>query len=74
ARSEAGIPWGLGAERAHLLFLLLTPTASPEAQVDLIRRISGLLESAFVLERLRSAATAKEIFDVIRDGEAAALG
>ncbi len=74
ARSESGIPWGLGGERAHLLFFVLTPTTSPEAQVDLIRRISGLLESAYVIERLRTAATAKEILDVIRDGEAAALG
>ena len=54
---------------AHLLFFLLTPAGAPREQVRLLARVARLLESEYVAERLRHAATATDILEVVREGD-----
>ncbi len=74
ARSPAGIYFGPKSDdRANLLFLLLTPAATPRAQVRLLSRIAALRESDYVWERMQSAESASEIIDAMRSGEEMAI-
>lgn len=70
ARSKKGIPVEQREERAHLIFLLLTPADAPREQVRLVARIARLLESEYVAERLKGAETPQEILELIREGDA----
>ena len=73
-RSQNGIPYRGTTERAHLLFVLLTPTGQPRVHQRLQAVIATLLdESEFIPERLRTAATAAEVLDILRTGEQATL-
>jgi len=73
-RSPQGIPYPGTTEKAHLLFVLLTPAGQPRIHQRLQAVIATLLdESEYVQERLRTAETAAEILDVIRTGEQASL-
>lgn len=75
ARSDQGIPVDakLG-ERAHLLFILLTPAANPRVHQRLQARIAAIMDnSEYVDERLREATDAATAYDVIRTGEQAAI-
>lgn len=74
ARSEQGIPLPNREEKAHLLFILLTPLQSPHLQARLLARIGGIMESEFVEERLHTARTPQEVIEAIRAGETAVLG
>jgi CBS domain containing-hemolysin-like protein len=72
-----GIPVDAGPgrhERAHLLFMLLSPAGMPRVHQRLQARIVAVLENSdFVVERLRAAASAEEVVEVLRTGEQAAL-
>ncbi len=71
-RSEEGIPYRLTQERAHLLFVLLTPAGQPRVHQRLQAIIATLLdESDFIPERLKTAETPTEILDILRTGEQA---
>ena len=73
-RSENGIPYRGTIERAHLLFVLLTPTGQPRVHQRLQAIIATLLdESEFIPERLRTARTPAEIVEILRTGEQATL-
>ena len=73
-RSEKGIPYRGTTERAHLLFVLLTPTGQPRVHQRLQAVIATLLdESEFIPERLQTATTAAEVLDILRTGEQATL-
>lgn len=73
-RSEKGIPYRGTTERAHLLFVLLTPTGQPRVHQRLQAIIATLLdESEFIPERLRTARTPAEVLDILRTGEQATL-
>ena len=73
-RSEKGIPYRGTTERAHLLFVLLTPTGQPRVHQRLQAIIATLLdESEFIPERLRTANTPTEVLDILRTGEQATL-
>lgn len=73
ARSEQGIPVKGRPERAHFLFILLTPTGEPRAQVRLLARIASLVQSDYVLERLNLAQSGHEVVDAIRAAESIAV-
>lgn len=74
ARSANGIYFGPKTEdRAHLLFILLTPAATPRAQVRLLSRIASLRESDYVWERLQNAESAAEVLDAMHSGEEIAI-
>ncbi len=74
ARSKPGIYFGPKPEdRAGLLFVLLTPSSQPRAQVRLLARIASLRESDYVWERLGDAADAAQVLDAIRSGEEMAI-
>jgi CBS domain containing-hemolysin-like protein/mannitol/fructose-specific phosphotransferase system IIA component (Ntr-type) len=73
-RSEDGIPVAGTGERAHLLFVLLSPLNAPAVQVRLLTRIAGILDSETVAARLRDAPTPEAVIEAIRAGEQAVLG
>ena len=73
-RSQNGIPYRGTTERAHLLFVLLTPTGQPRVHQRLQAVIATLLdESEFIPDRLRTATTPVEVLDILRTGEQATL-
>ncbi len=74
ARSEDGIPVKGGREKAHLLFILLTPAGSSRLQPRMLARIVGLMESEYVWERLHEAKHPEAILEAIAAGDPAALG
>lgn len=69
ARSDAGIPIKGREDKAHFLFVLLTPSGSPRVQVRLLARICGLIDSEYVVERLRRADTHAAVVEAIRAAE-----
>lgn len=73
AQSKAGIPVKGATERAHLLFMLLTPLSAPQHQVRLLARISGLMQSEYVVECLRDFQDPAALLEVIRAADPALL-
>ncbi len=69
ARSDEGIPIKGREEKAHLIFILMTPAGSPRVQVRLLARICGLIASEYVAERLRSASSPAAVVEAIRAAE-----
>jgi mannitol/fructose-specific phosphotransferase system IIA component (Ntr-type) len=43
-------------------------------QLRLLARIAGLLDSEYVIDRLREAATADEVIEVLRAADPGAIG
>lgn len=73
-RSRKGVPYRGTTERAHLLFVVLTPAGQPRVHQRLQAVIATLLdESEFIPERLRTASTATEVLEILRTGEQATL-
>lgn len=73
ARSEEGVPIPGHTERAHLLFILVTPSGAPRDQVRLLARIVGLMDSDYVAERLRAAEAPEVVLETIRAADPIAL-
>ncbi len=69
ARSEAGIPIRNREEKAHLIFILMTPAGSPRVQVRLLAKICSLIDSEFVMERLLRAESPAAVVEAIRSAE-----
>jgi CBS domain containing-hemolysin-like protein len=69
ARSDAGIPIKGREDKAQLIFVLLTPAGSPRVQVRLLARIVGLIDSEYVVERLKRAETHAAVVEAIRAAE-----
>lgn len=73
-RSEKGIKCEGTGEKAHLVFMLLTPAGQPRVHQRLQSVIATMLhESEYVKERLQTAQTASEVMEVVRTGEQAVL-
>lgn len=73
-RSEQGVPCKGTSEKAHLLFVLLTPAGQPRIHQRLQSIIATLLnESRYVPERLHTAESPAEVLEVIRTGEQTSL-
>lgn len=73
-RSKNGIPYRGTTERAHLLFVLLTPAGQPRVHQRLQAVIATMLdESEFIPDRLRTASTESEVLDILKTGEQATL-
>lgn len=73
ARAVDGIPVQDSNERAELIFLLMTPASIARAQPRLLADIAGLMDSEYVTERLRKAATPEEVIEAIRAGQQVVL-
>ena len=74
ARSREGIPIPGSGERIHLLFMLLTPAGAPQLQVRLLARFAHIMQSEYVLDRLRSAPDAEAILAIVRDADPGTTG
>jgi CBS domain containing-hemolysin-like protein len=73
-QSENGIPYPNTAERAHLLFVLLTPAGQPRVHQRLQAVIATILdESEYVPERLRTAGSPEEVLEIVRTAEQATM-
>ena len=68
-RSDAGVPIKGREDKANFMFILLTPSGSPRVQVRLLARICGLIDSEYVVERLRKAETHAAVVEAIRAAE-----
>jgi tellurite resistance protein TerC len=68
ARSEEGVELD-AAQHAQLFFLALCPMEMPNLEVRLLASITRLIDSEFVLHRLREAQTPEEVIETIRIGE-----
>ena len=73
ARSEQGIALPGREERVRLMFILLTPAQAAHAQVRLLGRIAGLLDSEYVEKQLYEARDPDGVLEAIRSGELATL-
>jgi len=73
ARSDAGIPVPGRDERAHLIFIMVTPAREPRVQLRLLARIAGLLDSDYVVERLSAAESGAQVVEVLRAADPGAL-
>ncbi len=73
AQSAEGIPVKGTGERIHLLFMLLTPLSAPHFQVRLLARISGLMQSEYVVECLREIRDPAALLEIIRAADPAIL-
>jgi mannitol/fructose-specific phosphotransferase system IIA component (Ntr-type) len=60
-------------ERAHLIFIMVTPAREPRIQLRLLARIAGLLDSDYVVERLRAAESGAQVVEVLRAADPGAL-
>jgi CBS domain containing-hemolysin-like protein len=73
-RSERGIPYRGTQERANLLMVLLTPAGQPRVHQRLQAIVATLFdESEYVPERLRTATTASQVYEILCTGEQATL-
>jgi CBS domain containing-hemolysin-like protein/mannitol/fructose-specific phosphotransferase system IIA component (Ntr-type) len=73
ASSPTGVPVGSG-ERAHLIFILLTPAGAPRVHQRLQATIASMLgDSDYIAERLRGATSPEQVVDILRTGEQASL-
>jgi mannitol/fructose-specific phosphotransferase system IIA component (Ntr-type) len=68
ARSEEGVELG-ATQHAQLFFLALCPIQTPNLETRLLATITRLIDSEFVLHRLRQAQTPEEVIETIRTGE-----
>jgi PTS system nitrogen regulatory IIA component len=70
-RSKTGVDFdSMDGKPAHLFFLLLAPEDSISVHLKTLARISKLLKDQHVREQLLTAATADEIYQIIRVEEA----
>jgi nitrogen PTS system EIIA component len=68
ARSEEGVELDAN-QHAELFFLALCPIQTPNLEARLLATITRLIDSEFVLHRLREAQTPEEVIETIRIGE-----
>jgi mannitol/fructose-specific phosphotransferase system IIA component (Ntr-type) len=55
------------------LFIMVTPARDPRVQLRLLARIAGLLDSDYVVERLREAESQAQVVEVLRAADPGAL-
>lgn len=73
-RSQKGIPYRGTTERAHLLFVLISPAGQPRTHQRLQVVIATIMdESEFIPDRLRRAESPVEALEILKTGEQAAL-
>jgi len=71
-RSKQGVDFdSMDGKPAHLFFLLLAPEDSISIHLKTLARISKLLKDENVRAQLMNAATSEEIYQIIRNKEAA---
>lgn len=69
-RSASGVRFDARHEDvARLVFLILTPEEQPRTHVQVLARVAGLVESAYVRERLLAAGTPAEALEIIRSSD-----
>jgi mannitol/fructose-specific phosphotransferase system IIA component (Ntr-type) len=68
ARSEEGVELDAN-QHAELFFLALCPMQTPNLEARLLATITRLIDSEFVLHRLREAQTPEAVIETIRIGE-----
>lgn len=67
--SRRGLATQVADQRVHLIFAVLTPSSMPGEHVRILGRIAALTESDYLLRRLREAASAETVIEVLREGD-----
>ena len=66
-RSKSGVPFdSFDGKPAHLVFLILTPIHDEGAHIHILSKISNLLSSDYLRERLLAAEQPSEVMEVLR--------
>ncbi len=68
-RADQGVELGAANQHAEIFFLALCPSKSPNREAWLLASITTLIESDYVLSRLRNAESAEEVIETLRAGE-----
>ena len=68
-RADQGVELGPANQRAELFFVAICPSSRPNLEAWLLASIATLIESEYVLNRLRVAESPAEIIETIRAGE-----
>ena len=75
ANAPQGIPIDGSVERAHILFVLLTPAGAPKVHQRLQATLAAMIENSdYVAERLRDATTPEQVIEILVTSEQATLG
>ena len=53
---------------------MVTPGREPRIQLRMLARVAGLLDSEYVVDRLREAETAAQVIEILRAADPGALG
>lgn len=68
--SKKGLDFkSLDGELTHIFFLLVDPGETPGPHLKALAKISRLLDDKFIRDKLRSAASAKDVLKIIKDEE-----
>jgi len=73
-QSAEGVPVTGSSEHIHIFFVLLTPLSAPQFQVRLLARICGLMQSEYVVERLRETRDANRLLELVRVADPGTIG
>jgi len=67
ARAAQGIDFGaLDGEKTYLFFMLISPEANVGGHLKILAEVSRLVKDKFIVDRLRSAQSKKDILKVIQ--------
>lgn len=71
-RSKSGIDYGaVDGEKVHCMFMILSPPSEANAHLAALKRLSAGIRMPNMLKFLRAARGAKEIWDLLREMDAA---
>jgi CPA2 family monovalent cation:H+ antiporter-2 len=65
-RSEEGLPGPAGQQPVHILFLLITPSEQPEAQLSLLAQIAGKCRDADTRDQLIHARSPADVAEILQ--------
>ena len=65
--SQQGIEFGSSGEKAHFIFLLLTPQQNYRVYIPVLAQIAGLMRASDKADRLKASQTPQEVIDLLKD-------
>ena len=68
-RADQGVELGAANQHAEIFLIALCPSNSANGEAWLLASITTLIESDYVLSRLRKAQSAEEVIETLRAGE-----
>ena len=69
ARADQGVELGLANQHAEIFLVAICPSNYPKLEASLLASITTLIESDYLVNRLRKAESPEEVIETIRAGE-----